>query len=140
MSKYLGLRIVGPKIASLGEIGVSLSKIDEINTHLLMIFVRTATNKIIFLTYSVVTFFRSENDILQPFSIGPTNPVLSLVHVRNLHPAPGVQICTRVYFWPCERCFKNLHPANLLLPSRWVQIVHMNANCTISIHFDWRFR
>ena len=45
-----------------------------------------------------------------------------------------MQICTRVYFWPCERCFKNLHPgANLLLSSRWckficirVQIVHMN--------------
>ena len=50
----------------------------------------------------------------------------------------------------CERCFKNLHPgANMLLPSRWckfictreqirtrVQIVHMNANCIISIHFD----
>ena len=51
------------------------------------------------------------------------------------------------YFWPCEQCFKNLHPgANLLLPSRWckfictrVQIVHMNANCIISIHFDLRF-
>ena len=63
---------------------------------------------------------------------------MCLVHVRNLH--PGV-------FWPCERCFKNLHPgANLLLPSRWckfictlVQIVHMNANCIISIHYDGRF-
>ena len=32
-----------------------------------------ATNIIIFLTYSIV--FRLENDILQPFSIGPTNPV-----------------------------------------------------------------
>ena len=59
-----------------------------------------------------------------------------------------MQICIRVYFWPCERCFKNLHPgANLLLPSRWckfictrVQIVHMNANCIISIHYDGRFR
>ena len=32
--------LVGPKIASLGETGVSLSKIDEINTHLLVFFVR----------------------------------------------------------------------------------------------------
>ena len=32
--------VVGPNIASLGEIGVSLSKIDEISTHLLVIFVR----------------------------------------------------------------------------------------------------
>ena len=68
--------------------------------------------------------------------------------------APGCKFAPGVYFWPCERCFKNLHPgANLLLPSRWckficirlkictrLQIVHMNANCIISIHFDWRFR
>ena len=54
-------------------------------------------------------------------------------------------ICTRVYFWPYERSFKNLlpdanlHPsANLLLLSRWskfvctrVQIVHMNAKMCI---------
>ena len=32
-----------------------------------------ATNIIVFLTYSIVFCF--ENDILQPFSIGPTNPV-----------------------------------------------------------------
>ena len=65
-----------------------------------------------------------------------------------------VQICTRVYFWPCERCLKKLHPgANLLLLSQWckfictrvqicsqVQIVHMNAKCLISLHFDGGFR
>ena len=90
--------------------------------------------------------------------------ILSLVHVRNLHPGanlhPGCKFAPGVYFWPCERCFKNLHPGanlhpgvNLLLPSRWckfictreqictrVQIVHMNAKWIISIHFDWRFR
>ena len=68
--------------------------------------------------------------------------------MHNLH--PGCKFAPGVYFWPCERCFKNLHPgANLLLPSRWckfictrvqigtrVQIVHLNANCIISIHFD----
>ena len=76
--------------------------------------------------------------------------------MRNLHPGvnlhPGCKFAPGVYFWSCERCCKNLHPgANLLLPSRWckfiwtrvqictpVQIVHMNANCIISIHFDWR--
>ena len=59
----------------------------------------------------------------------------------RLKPCSWVQIC------PCERCFKNLHGANLLLLSRWckfictrVQIVHMNGNRIISIHFDWRFR
>ena len=68
---------------------------------------------------------------------------LSLVHVRNLHPGanlqPGCKFAPRVYFWPCERCFKNLHPgADLLHLSRWskfictrVQIVHMNAKCII---------
>ena len=46
-----------------------------------------------------------------------------------------LRICTRVQIAGCK-----LHPgANLLLPSR-VQIVHMNANCILSIHFDWRFR
>ena len=78
---------------------------------------------------------------------------ISLVHVRNLH--PGCKFAPGVYFWPCERCFKNLHPgatrmqicpclrggANLFSPGcTRVQIVHMNANCIISIHFDWRFR
>ena len=33
---------------------------------------------------------------------------ISLVHVRNLH--PGCKFAPGVYFWPCERCFKNLHP------------------------------
>ena len=54
--------------------------------------------------------------------------------MHNLHPG---KFEPRVYFWPCERCFKNLHPgANLLLLSRWskfictrVQIVHMTAKC-----------
>ena len=59
--------------------------------------------------------------------------------------APGCKFAPRVYFWPCERCFKNLHPganlypgADLLHLSRWskfictrVQIVHMNAKCII---------
>ena len=40
--------------------------------------------------------------------------------------APGCKFAPRVYFWPCERCFKNLHPgatlhpgADLLHLSRW---------------------
>ena len=71
--------------------------------------------------------------------------------MHNLH--PGCKFASRVYFSPCERCFKNLHPkanlhpgANLLLLSRWskfictrmqvctrVQIVHMNAKWVFSI-------
>ena len=73
----------------------------------------------------------------------------SCAQFANLH--PSCKFATGVYFWPCERCFMNLHPgANLLLPSRWanlckfictrVQIVHINAYCIISIHFDWIFR
>ena len=46
------------------------------------------------------------------------------------------QFAPGVYVWPCEQCFKNLHPgAN---PLR-VQIVHMNAKCVFSIRFDRRF-
>ena len=54
------------------------------------------------------------------------------------------QFAPRVYFWPCERCFKNLHPgANLLLLLRWSKFictrVHMNAKCLFSIRFDREF-
>ena len=32
--------------------------------------------------------------------------------MHNLN--PGCKFAPRVHFWPCERCFKNLHPdANL---------------------------
>ena len=38
---------------------------------------------------------------------------LSWVHMHNLHPGanlhPGCKFAPRVFFWPCERCFKNLH-------------------------------
>ena len=48
--------------------------------------------------------------------------------------APGVQICTRVYSWPCERCFKNLHPfapgCKFAPAFEVVQIyLHPGANC-----------
>ena len=66
----------------------------------------------------------------------------------RLKPCSSAQFAPGVYFWPCERCFKYLHPdanlhpgANLLLLSRWykfiftrvqicirVQFAHMNAN------------
>ena len=58
---------------------------------------------------------------------------ISLVHVRNLHPGanlyPGC-IFGHVNGW-------NLHPVQICTR---VQIVHMNAKCIISIHFDCRFR
>ena len=41
--------------------------------------------------------------------------ILSRVHVRNLH--PGCKFTPGVYFWPCERGFKNLHPGANLPPS-----------------------
>ena len=57
--------------------------------------------------------------------------------------APQVQICTPGVFsgQSCERCCKNLHPgANLFAPTlEVVQIVHMNAKCSISIHFVGNF-
>ena len=47
-----------------------------------------------------------------------------------------LRICTRV-----QICSFLRGGANLLAPGcTRVQIVHMNANCIISIHFDWRFR
>ena len=57
--------------------------------------------------------------------------------MHNLHPGanlhPGCKFSPRVYFWPCERCFKNLHPgANLLLHCTFEldQIyLHPGANC-----------
>ena len=82
---------------------------------------------------------------------------ISWVHMQNLHPGaslhPGCKFAPRVYFWPCERCFKNLHSgANLLLLLRWskficirvqicsrVQFVHMNANCLSFIRLDRKF-
>ena len=95
------------------------------------------------------------------YSFQKTSCFLSLVHVRNLHPganfhpgckfAPGcisghvngvLRICTPVQICRCKfaPAFEvvqfYLHP---LHPGR-MQIVHMNANCIISIHFDWRFR
>ena len=68
---------------------------------------------------------------------------LSLVHVRNLHQGanlhPGCKFAPGVYFWPCERCFKNLHPgANCKFAPAFevVQIylhpdanLHPGANC-----------
>ena len=85
----------GPKIAfSIGETGVSWSEncifcrggtscwsescIFFHIMRLLLIYwcslcIIIARNIIVFLTYSIV--FRLENDILQLFSIGPTNPV-----------------------------------------------------------------
>ena len=49
--------------------------------------------------------------------------------MQNLH--PGFKFAPRVHFWPCERCFKNLHPgANAgckCAPIFEVQFVHMNA-------------
>ena len=56
-------------------------------------------------------------------------PPYSLVHVCNLHPGankhPGCKFAHGVYFWPCERCLKNLHPAFEV-----VQIyLHPGANC-----------
>ena len=46
------------------------------------------------------------------------NCILSLIHVRNLHPGanlhPRCKFAPRVYFWPCERCFKNLYPGTKL--------------------------
>ena len=41
------------------------------------------------------------------------------------------QFAPRVYFWPCERCFKNLHPGCKFAPTfEVVQIyLHPGANC-----------
>ena len=73
--------------------------------------------------------------------------------------APGCKFAPWVYFWSCERCFKNLHSGANLHGCKFapafdvvqiylhsdanlhpVQTEHMNANCIISIHFDWRYR
>ena len=38
----------------------------------------------------------------------------------------GCKFAPGVYFWPCERCFKNLHPGanlHLLLPSRGCKFI-----------------
>ena len=39
--------------------------------------------------------------------------IISLVHVRNLHPGANLH---RDYFWSCEWCFKKLHPGENLHP------------------------
>ena len=65
--------------------------------------------------------------------------MLSLVHVRNLHPGanlhPGCifgHVNGVLRIWSCLR-----GGANLFAPGRTrVQIVHMSANCIISVHFD----
>ena len=71
----------------------------------------------------------------------------SHVRVRNLHPGanlqPRIPICIPGVFWPCERCFKNVHPGapgGKFAPTlEVVQIVHKNAKYLISIHYDRRF-
>ena len=65
--------------------------------------------------------------------------VLSLVHVRNLH--PGANLHPGCIFGHVNgvlriRISNSRGGANL----HRVQIVHMNAKCLISIHFDRTFR
>ena len=65
--------------------------------------------------------------------------VLSFVHVRNLH--PGANLHPGCIFGHVNgvlriRISNSRGGANL----HRVQIVHMNAKCLISIHFDRRFR
>ena len=65
--------------------------------------------------------------------------VLSLVHVRNLHPGANLHpVCIFGHVNGVLRiCTANFGGgANL----HRVQIVHMNAKCLISIYFDRRFR
>ena len=61
--------------------------------------------------------------------------------MHNLHPGanlhPGCKFAPRVYFLPCERCFKNLHPCKKFALHRAVEQIyldpgtnlHPGANC-----------
>ena len=61
-----GVLVVGPKVAFFHIMRLLL-------IYWCSLCIIIARNIIVFLTYSIV--FRLENDILQLFSIGPTNPV-----------------------------------------------------------------
>ena len=58
------------------------------------------------------------------------------------------QVATGVYFWPCKRGFKKLHPGANLHALGWCtrlhpgasEFVHMNAKCLISLCFNREFR
>ena len=59
--------------------------------------------------------------------------------MHDLH--TGTNLYT-VYYWPCERGFKNLRPGgeNLFVQiCTLVQFMQMNAKCFTSIRFDRKF-
>ena len=60
---------------------------------------------------------------------------ISWVHMQNLHPGanlhPGCKFVPRVYFWPCERCFKNLHPECKFAPTFEVEQIYLHPGATL---------